>query len=186
MQRRQFLSSVVGGVAGGLPLTARGDAPQAPHTEPAAAAPSAQALEYGAPLFTLTLADGREIRAENIVAWRTYMGLLAGLPNDEINERELSQLKEICNRALLVEDSVIIPPAMIAHESDEQNWNEYPPIFVAARFFSSRDTHGGSCGRFSALAVGWFQTSLHPLIPDDILAAIKQLNWTNLAHDFMF
>ena len=55
MQRRQFLSSVAGGVAGGLPLMARGDAPEAPHVEPAAAAPSIQALEYGTSLFALTL-----------------------------------------------------------------------------------------------------------------------------------
>jgi hypothetical protein len=184
MQRRQFLSSVVGGVAGGLPLTARGDAPEAPHAEPAAAATSAQALEYGAPLFALTLADGREIRAESIVARRTYTGLLAGVPNDEINEREVNELKEMCHRAFLVEDSVIIPPAMTAYESNDLHWNEYPPIFVAAQFFCSQDPDGSI--NFSTLAVGWFQTSLQPLIPDDILAAIKQLDWANLARDFVF
>ena len=183
MQRRQFLSSVVGGVAGGLPLTARSDAPEAPHAEPAAAGASAQALNHGTPLFTLILADGREIHAESLVARRTYTGLLAGVPNDEINERELSELKEMCNRSFLVEHSVIIPPAMTPHESHDLHWDQYPPIFVAAEFFCSQDPDGSI--NFSTLAVGWFQTSLQPLIADDILAAIKQLDWTNLAHDFM-
>lgn len=184
MQRRQFLSSVVGGVAGGLPLTARGDAPEAPHAEPAAAGTSARALDYGAPLFTLTLADGREIHTESIVARRTYTGLLAGVPNDEINERELGELKEMCKRALLVEDSVIIPPAMTAYESHDLHYDQYPPIFMAAEFYCSQDPDGSI--NFSTLAVGWFQTSLQPLIADDILTAIKQLDWANLAHNFVF
>ena len=184
MRRRQFLSSVVGGVAGSLPLAARGEAPDAPHAKLATAGRSAQSPEYGVPLFTLTLADGREICAQEIFACRTYRGLLAGVPNDEINERELSELKETCHRAFLVRDSVIIPPAMIPGESPDQNWNQYPPIFVAAQFISSLDPHGEI--NFSTLALGWFQTSLQPLIADDILAAIKQLDWTNRAHDFVF
>ena len=184
MQRRQFLSSVVGGVAGGLPLTARSDVPEASHAEPAAAGTPAQTLDYGTPLFTLTLADGREIHAESLAARRTYLGLLAGVPNDEINERELSELKEFCNRALLVKDSVIIPPVMTAHESHDLHWNQYPPIFVAAEFLCLQDPDGSI--NFSKLAVGWFQTTLHPIIADDILAAIKQLDWANLASEFMF
>lgn len=184
MQRRQFLSTVAGGVAGGLPLTARGDALEAPARRTRGSRDVSAGTRIGTPLFTLTLADGREIHAASLVACRTYTGLLAGVPNEEINERELSELKEMCHRALLVQDSIIIPPAMTAYESHDLRWNEYPPVFISARFISLQDPDGSI--NFSTLAVGWFQTSLQPLIADDILAAIKQLDWANLARDFVF
>lgn len=182
MRRRKFLSLVLGGVAGWLPLAARGAAPEQSYRGPEGAARSTQTPDYWEPLRPLTLADGREVHVQEVVACRTYLGLLAGRPNDEINEQELGQLKQFCKRAFVVEDSIIIPAVMIPRGFGGEIWNEYPPMFVAALFRSvggARHKHGD----FSELSVGWFQSSLQPLIPDDTLAAIRNLDWTNLAHD---
>lgn len=180
MQRRTFLSSALGRVAGVLPRAAGRAAPERPHREPSVAQP-APIPDYWEPLLTVTLAGGRAIRLEKIAARRTYLSMISGRPDDSIQQHTLDELKDFSKRVLDVEDSIIIPPAIVAREHAGEVWTEYPPAFVAALFFSIGGARRG--GMFSELAVGWFQPRLHPLMPDDILAAIQKLDWTNLACD---
>ena len=181
MQRRKFLSSVLGGAASGLPLATACAAQEHAHRGVEIAARSAERPPCDAPLLTVMLADGRKASVNNIAACRTYMGLLAGRPSEDVNEWELDQLKQFCKRTLAVEESIIIPPVMIPRESEGESWTEYPPVFVAALLCSIGSARQN--GVFSELAVGWFQPSLHPLFPEDILTAMQKLDWANVAYD---
>lgn len=181
MQRRKFLSSILSGAVGVLPVGVRGEAPEPSRREPEAAAPPAPVPDYWTPLLTLKLADGRDIGVHNIAACRTYSSLILGRPDDSTNEAVLDELREFCKRVFVVEDSIIIPPVTVRRQSGGENWNEYPPVFAAALLWST----GGARrdGMFSELSVGWFQSSLQPLIPDAVLAEIQKLDWTSLARD---
>jgi hypothetical protein len=178
MRRPQFLSSAFGGVAGGLPVAARSDPPH-PRGGPEAAAPSAQTAGLGAPFQTFTHSDGREIHVEQFAVRHTYWGL-AGHPYADDNAAAVITLKKFCKRAFAVKDSLILAPSMLPCESGGENWDAYPSIFVAALFLSSGRPHHLD-GSFSKLVVGWFQSSLLPLFPDDTLTAIQRLDWRKRA-----
>jgi hypothetical protein len=131
-------------------------------------------------VLTIKLLSGHSIHAEVIVAQRTYLTLLEGIPTDRINARIIAGVRELSKRVLFHDHCVIIPPVLTERKFNDKTWNQLPRTLIAGSF-RCHDPVRGSDQHYSALAVAWFQPELEPLISDQALASIQRLDWDALA-----
>ena len=134
-------------------------------------------------MLSIQLGDDTTIYADGIVARRTYLGLIEGVPNDAINERMIDDLKSMCSRTFCVEQCVVLAPSMTTRQYRGKSWRALPSSAIGGLFRSLRPVRDRN-KTYSRLAVLWFQNAFEPLLSRETLQAIQQLHWTRLAEDY--
>jgi hypothetical protein len=136
------------------------------------------------PVLTVSTADAQEILAEIVYAQLTYLSLIEGLPDDELNQNILKNtIPRICLENLGHEHHVVIDPILARKKMRSREWNELPRVLVAALFRCSEPVVNME-ESYSALVIVWFQDRLEPLISGPVEKAIKGLIWRDLARDY--
>ena len=134
-------------------------------------------------VLTIELADGHSIHAQRIAAQLTYRRLIEGIPTDSLNEEIVNDVEELCKRVFFLERCIIIPPTLSPREFRGKSWRELPRVLIAGSFRCFKPVrHAGHV--YSALAVAWFQSSLEPLVSEQVLPLIQKLDWARHAEDF--
>jgi hypothetical protein len=136
-------------------------------------------------LLSITLLDGRAISADIVVAQRTYLRLIEGIPTERLNREILDDIPGLCARALHHEHCVVIPPVLSAHEFRGKKWNALPRILIAGRF-SHYNPVRDPTQDFSMLAIAWMQGSLLPLPSEGVLPSLRALDWSRHARDYCY
>jgi hypothetical protein len=140
--------------------------------------------------LVLRLQSGREIYLDEIVQWRTYSGLLEGIPfkqmNDEIIARALQSARKKID--LSVPIHLLEPPREKLHFSRNQSvrpqreYERIPAIACAAAFESFDPARDKDCFS-SCLIFLWFQNEWALPIAPSIVTQIRKINWDELAED---
>jgi hypothetical protein len=141
----------------------------------------------------LTLITGREIILTRLRQQHTYEGLLEGLPDSEMNDREveatLADARSWCfegARPLLIpperRDFLRVPGDMSSSRSRGRTPEWLPMVSSIGSFRSSpardRAMHG------STLTVAWFQAEFGLPVGQHIVSALANLDWDTHASDF--
>src|SRR5579859_1399438 len=134
-------------------------------------------------MLSVRLDDGTTIYADKIVARRTYLGLIEGVPNDSINERMINDLKMMCGRAFCVDRCVVLAPRMTPRQLKDRPWMALPSSALGGLFRSVRPVRDRN-KTYSMLAILWFQEHFEPLLSPESLASMQQVHWARLAQDF--
>jgi len=117
-----------------------------------------------------------------IIAQHTYRTLIEGIPSERLNERIVNDVEELCKRVFFLERCIIIPPTLSPREFRGKSWRALPPVLIAVLFRCLPIRYPGHV--YSELAVAWFQSSIEPLISEQILPLIQKLDWARHAKDF--
>ncbi|MCY2977864.1 MAG: hypothetical protein NTU79_04265 [Planctomycetota bacterium] len=137
---------------------------------------------------TVELASGREIALVRLYQFRTYEGLIEGLPTRERNARKVPY---ICNEAAeLWKIRVhLIEPSETTIEYD----GKYPfgtpailPGTVCFGLFSSLQPARDNSKDGSELTIVWFQNDFAFPIDDSVRQAIRTLDWDSIAVDYSY
>ncbi|MBS1635182.1 MAG: hypothetical protein JST26_04610 [Bacteroidetes bacterium] len=137
----------------------------------------------------LTIEKNKQVLITGLYQWRTYGGLIDGIPHNKMNDRIL---KELPNRAKKLCTDIpvyIIEPKQTPIPYD----GKYPfgvpmsmPSVICVAELSSgqpvrdMDMHG------SQLIVAWFQDQYALPIDHAILDKIKEIHWSKFAEDFCY
>jgi hypothetical protein len=130
----------------------------------------------------IELADGRSITIDQILAQRTYLGLIEGIPNDRTNAYITNSIENHTKCVFHCERCVVVPPAVKPFEFNGKTGQKLPSSAIAG-LFRSVQTVRDHDKTYSVLAVLWFQESFDPLLGEEALSAIRKLDWTRLAED---
>ena len=140
--------------------------------------------------MVLRLQSGRKIYLDEIVQWRTYSGLLEGIPRKEINDRMIDSAMQQARKKI----EFLVPIHLLQPSREKlnfprnqsvrlhRNYEQIPPIACAAAFESfepARDKDSFS----SCLIFLWFQDYWALPIAPHILTQIRKINWNDLAED---
>jgi len=151
--------------------------------------------------WNITLLDGREIRLDSLHQFKTYEGVLCGLPvHPYYNERELSAAIRKAKHIFKAEAQTpwIVPPEMQrvtvvnrALDEIEKRTGRRPPARQEVDFlppvcsiglFSSEVITNEVYGSRSELIVIWFQDAFG--LPDsDESGRLREIPWANCAWD---
>ncbi|MEI6300395.1 MAG: hypothetical protein WCR74_03050 [Betaproteobacteria bacterium] len=136
----------------------------------------------------ITFPSGRIASLGELVQFRAYAGLLAGLPDSRINQRQIDDLINEGRRIHLDGcEPVLIHPRIktIEHTNSGQSAQELrlPDICCAARFESGALLRANS-EPYSSLVVVWFQDEFAMPIPTEIEHQISQIDWERDAADW--
>ena len=129
---------------------------------------------------TYELASGREVRLLGIDQFRTYEGLLIGVPTREMNQERMDAL-----RAFYIQPGEYGVPLLFEAEQVPVRTPQslpglgtpakLPSITCVARFIS--DGLEGSDKTWSVLRVIWFQDDFAFPIEDRVLQQIAEIDW---------
>jgi hypothetical protein len=141
----------------------------------------------------LTLTTGREIILTSLRQQQTYSGLLEGVPDSEMNDREIeatiADARAWCIRGgtplLSVPDRrdfLRVPGDMSSSRSGRRIPEWLPMVSSIGRFNSSpaRDSkmHGAT------LTVVWFQAEFGRAMAENVLSSLMSMDWNTHARDF--
>ncbi len=144
---------------------------------------------------TLELASGRVVVLDRIVQYRTYDGLLLGLPHAALNRRRVDDARQEAERLLdrgpvLVLTPVERPIAVPAPADEAQRRLlaarppcDIPHVTCITVWDSNEPVRGGS-GSGSWLKVVHFQDQLAPPFDPATLARLRAVDWDALAADY--
>ena len=136
----------------------------------------------------ITFLSGRIASLVELTQSLTYAGLLAGLPNSRINQRQIDDLiKEGRRIHIGGREPVLIDPNIktIEHTRSGQPVQELrlPDICCAARFESGALLRANS-EPYSSLVVVWFQDEFAMPIATDIEQQMAKIDWEKDAVDW--
>ena len=120
-----------------------------------------------------------KIHFNSFKCYKTYGGLIAGLPNDRINNILIENMYESVERALGVCKIHLIEPKVVIRKN-----MPYLPRYINAVRLHSGAMHKNADG--SILIIVWFSDT----VPSDLLQVstnvANTINWVELADDFNF
>jgi len=125
-------------------------------------------------------ASGRTLSMGRLSQWRTYEGLLAGIPDKEMNQRHIGDVLDE-GRSLGVAGCGVFLIQPVPHVRELQRRGEtvieerLPAISCLARFDSDSLTPAGE--PYSSLVVAWFQEAFGLPTNPDILRQIAEIDW---------
>ncbi|MCO6456993.1 MAG: hypothetical protein J5I93_16965 [Pirellulaceae bacterium] len=134
------------------------------------------------------LSNGRVIRLVAIDQWRTYSGLLEGVPTIEMNERHIRRTMDTARERRHF-DPYLIPPVMTPIEPGR----DYPfgtpasiPEITCIGQFDCFDTARDKAMDGSTLPIVWFQKDFAFPIDEVIQEHLRLLDWEKHASDFQY
>lgn len=112
--------------------------------------------------------------------WRTYEGLLAGIPDKEMNQRRIGDLLDEARRLAFAGcNAFLIQPVVKVRELQRRGEKvveeRLPAISCLARFDSTSLTTSDE--PYSSLVVAWFQEAFGLPADPDILGQIAGIDW---------
>lgn len=124
--------------------------------------------------------SGRTLSMGRLSQWRTYEGLLAGIPDKEMNRRRIGDLlDEAQSLAFAGCSAFLIQPVVKVRELQRRGEKvveeKLPAIACLARFDSSALTASGE--PYSSLVVAWFQEAFGLPTDSEILQQIADVDW---------
>ena len=131
---------------------------------------------------------GVTVSLDSIVQWRTYAGLIAGVPDQAMNERRISDAKKTAAEKLSMDCFIhlIIPEiTMNLRSSSHGPAGKYPVlplITCAAVLYSEPLDKSDAFG--SALKIVWFQDAWALPVQPAVFQQICALPWSELAQDY--
>jgi hypothetical protein len=156
--------------------------------------------------MNITLNSGREIRLARLEQWRTYAGVLAGMPNREMNGRVIEDARaQALQHGLQGAAPVLLPPRVIPIEPrphsaeylrrtgltaeqsaarDQQRHYEQLPAVVCVAVFDSDGLNKPDAEPMSSLTLFWFQDEFALPVDAEVLAQIQALDWETLATEW--
>lgn len=154
----------------------------------------------------ITLSSGREITLAHLEQWRSYAGLLAGMPNREMNGRVIEDARaRALQHGLEGAAPYLVPPrltpverkphsaeylrltGMTAEKSaarDQQMHYEQLPAVVCVAVFNSDGLTKPDAEPMSSLTLIWFQDEFALPVDAEVLAHILALDWETLATEW--
>jgi hypothetical protein len=137
---------------------------------------------------TIKLASGREIAIGRLYQFRTYEGLIEGLPTKERNARRIPHFRNEAQELWKLKVHLIEPS-----ETPIEYDGKYPlgtpamlPGTVCFGRFSSLTPARDSSKDGSELTIVWFQNDFAFPIDDSVLKAIRTLDWESIAEDYQY
>lgn len=131
--------------------------------------------------------NNRHAHIEFFVQWRTYGGVLAGVPNRSINhwyiECALKDAVRYCGNTPVY----LIEPKQTIHRENtlhpEYTVMSLPEVTCIARLCSYKPVKDPEMDG-SKLIVIWYQDTMAMPIDDEILEQMQQIKWSELANDY--
>ncbi len=119
--------------------------------------------------------------------WRTYAGLLAGIPDKEMNQRHIADLLDEAQSVGIAGcDAFLIEPVVKVRELQRRGEKvveeRLPAISCLARFDSGALATSGE--PYSSLVVAWFQEEFGLPTDPDILRQIANIEWERHAAEW--
>lgn len=135
----------------------------------------------------IILEHNRYAHIEFFVQWRTYRGVLEGVPNKSINkwyiECAVKDAARYCDNAPVY----LIEPKQKIHrenaEHPEYTVMSLPEVTCIAKLNSYTPAKDPEMVG-SALTVVWYQDTMAMPIDESILEQMKQIKWSELADDY--
>ena len=134
------------------------------------------------------LNSGVTVSLDSIIQWRTYAGLIAGVPDQAMNERRISDAKKTAAEKLSMDCFIhlIIPEiTMRRRRSSRGPAGKYPvlPLITCAAVLDSEPLDKSE-GFGSALKIVWFQDDWALPVQPAVLKQICALPWSELAQEY--
>ena len=142
--------------------------------------------------YEIRLASGVDIRLYALFQYRTYSGLLEGLPTRALNKKLVGRALEYANVKLWLGGApYLIPPVEAAIGLSKEDWflpeEEHEPVnippVVCLATFESLTPALDPDADFSSLNVVWFQKVFALPIDPGVLQEIRALDWRAHATD---
>ncbi len=130
---------------------------------------------------------GADVVLDELIQWKTYAGLLMGVPYEEMNARQMEAAKDVACRKLFLDSPVhLIKPKITIktrkHENGiEESYPSLPAITCVAVLDGPPVTSHGD-GAF--LTIIWCQDHWASPIDSEPLREICALSWAALAKDY--
>lgn len=139
----------------------------------------------------VTLVGGRVIHLRELRQYRTYGGLLEGLPTVDMNARKMRQLV-VSNRAQYPRDAAVREPFLIPPVEKPIDYRQdrpypfgmpsaLPAITCIGHFASHEPARGETDYDSSSLMILWYQETFALPIAPDIVAQIAAIDWEQYA-----
>ncbi len=135
----------------------------------------------------IALEHNRYAHIEFFVQWRTYRGLLEGVPNRSINKQYIEYALKDAVRYCGNTPVHLIEPKQKIHREDtlhpEYTVMSLPEVTCIAKLSSYKPVKDPDMVG-SELIVVWYQDTMAMPIDDEILEQMKLINWSELADDY--
>lgn len=135
----------------------------------------------------IALENNRYAHIEFFVQWRTYRGVLEGVPDRRINQSYMeSAVKDASRYCGNVPVYLIEPKQKVLREdvrNPENTKMALPEVTCIALLCSYKPVKDPDMVG-SKLAVVWYQDTMAMPVEEAILDQMKQINWSVLAKDF--
>lgn len=136
-----------------------------------------------------TVEQNRDVSMRSLHQWRTYGGLLEGLPTDRLNEEILKRVTEEARKHTNMHAVHIIKPEQIAIPYEKKypfgTPMQMPGITCVANFTSNQPANDQRIDG-SALTIVWYQDDYAFPVSQHILAQFREIPWSKLAEDFNY
>lgn len=135
----------------------------------------------------IRLATGRWIHFTYLTQHSTYGGLIEGVPSRRLNQNMIDRALDKA-RTFGPGRVALIPPVVTPFDGPQRELDEPPRFYErlpATTCFGQfrSDVIGDPYETYSCLGIVWFQDSFALPIAVEIEAAIRQLDWDQLAAD---
>lgn len=142
--------------------------------------------------YEIRLESGVDIRLDVLFQYRTYSGLLEGLPTRELNKRLVGRALKYAGEKLWFGGTpYLIRPVETAMGLPKEDWfmpeeehepARIPPVVCLASFDAMARARDPDAD-FSSLKVVWFQNEFALPIDPGVLQEIRALDWRAHAED---
>ena len=139
------------------------------------------------------ITDGNlNVTITRIMQWRTYDGLLEGLPTIEMNNRHLTVAKEEAKKFCWQDEIYLIEPEQTPISYDEGKYGKYPfgkpaslpQVTCIAKIKCLSTTFKDKTKDYSSLGIIWFQENYAFPIDKNVLEKIKEIPFRESCGEF--
>ena len=128
--------------------------------------------------MTITDKNNIKILVDSYFTYRTYGGLIAGLPNRDINKTIIKEMPKNVSRALGNTKIHLIEPKIEVKAPSRV----YMPRTINAVLLMSKPFNSSYYG--SALILVWFTKTIPNDLHKEISEQVSNFNWINLAEEY--
>lgn len=122
------------------------------------------------------------VSVDRLFQWKTYYGVLEGVPNHAINQQMLISIKEKAKRELHVNTIYLIPPIEKIKTTSTRVVATLPNITCMAEL-SHYQPMADQSMEYSRLGLIWFQDDYAFPIDSTIKKHVNELEWETMSED---
>jgi hypothetical protein len=134
--------------------------------------------------YEVGLDAGRKVHLYRIYQTRSYEGALFGRPDRATNRRIIERALAFCRQRLGFRGAPVLIPVAPADTHGAADGDAcLPDILCIGEFLWARPVRDVS-QMFSSASFVWFQDSFAPPIAPEVLAELRDVDWTAIAEDW--